>query len=235
MEETKYEIGSGKLTFTEFVVNYAWLIIVFLYWVANKGKDYVHWDKATVYSGLIILLYILSKTVILSLAEKTPKLVANDLYTTTDGTCYTKGDWTIWTLGDIVVSDIWYHKGTKGAIVVHRSAVNRIGKNVVLTATLIRVPFAELPKEARQKISELKLSPPYYLGLIDEEFELAVPEIKVLEEEIRQTNKLNTFLTDLLEGKEDIIEKRVASADRIRSRAVGGIEKIKSILIPPKE
>ena len=58
MEETKYEIGSGKLTFTEFVVNYAWLIIVFLYWVANKGKDYVHWDKATVYSGLIILLYI---------------------------------------------------------------------------------------------------------------------------------------------------------------------------------
>jgi hypothetical protein len=162
-----------------------------------------------------------SENIIRVLRLKSSKLVATNFDSTTDGTYLPCGDYAIFTLGDI--DYMFHYKSNKGCIVVPRDAINKLGKNVVLCVNPTQVYFNELPPEARDKVKEYGIEPPYYLGFVSERQELVEPDVTRLEIELRERNTLLNMLRDIGKGKfetvGDIVEflKRVKEETREKS------------------
>lgn len=215
----------------DYILQYWWVIILFLFWIVyNNRLGEFHWDQATVYViGALIVVYIY-KSSWQWFKFATPKLVANNLHTSTDGTYYNAGNYAIFTIGDVKAGG-FYWKGTDGLVIAPVTSVNKLGHNVVITARVERVPIEELAPEVITVISERNFKGPYYLGLIDEEQELATPDSVYLENENKQRNKENKFLRELI-GKYGIdVENYISRMMRLSDRAKGGITgKVKDLL-----
>lgn len=155
-----------------------------------------------------------SENIVRFLKLKSSKLVATNFDTTTDGSYIPAGDYAIFTLDDI---DYWFHfKSKKGCIVVPRDAINKLGKNVVLTVNPKQVYFNELPPLVRDKIKEYGLEPPYYMGWVSERQELAEPEVTRLQQEIAEQNTLINILRDVGKGKFETVSDLIEFVKRVR-------------------
>lgn len=167
-----------------------------------------------------------SENIIRALKLNSSKLIATNFDSTTDGTYIPAGDYAIFTLGDI---DYMFHmKSKNGCIVVPRDAINKLGKNVVLTVNPFQVYFNELPPVVRDKVKEYGIEPPYYMGFVSERQELVEPETTRLEQELRELNTLLNMLRDIGKGKFETVGDLIEFVKRVKeeTREKSWLEKI---------
>lgn len=163
---------------------------------------------------IMVLSFWESENIVRFLKLKSSKLVATNFDTTTDGSYISCGDYAIFTLGDI---DYWFSwKSRQGCIVVPRDAINKLGKNVVLTVNPKQVYFNELPPLVRDKVKEYGIEPPYYMGWVSERQELVEPEVTRLQQEIAELNSLLNMLKDIGKGKFETVSDLIEFMKRVR-------------------
>jgi len=141
------------------------LVFIFIFY-QQLGRIYP--DKAVTIGIGILFAFSFIRLIPDYFKVRSPKLVTNPFYDTTTGDKLTAGDYTIYRLGGVrtwVVS----REGNAGTVVILKEGDNPVGINRALTPKCEMVSLAELPSEAIRVIKEHNLSPPYYLGLADEE------------------------------------------------------------------
>ena len=175
---------------------------------------------------ITILSFWESENIVRLLQLKSSKLIATNFDTTTDGRYIPAGDYAIFTMGDI---DAYFHyKGKKGALIVPRDAINKLGRHIVCTVNPKEVYFNELPPLVRDKIKEQGIEPPYFMGWVSERMELAEPEVSRLQQEIAEQNTLINILRDVGKGKFETVSDLIEFVKRIReeTREKSWLEKI---------
>lgn len=227
-EENEDEQISYKKSTGQTIISYWWLILAIAFVILFRGRiGLISADTATTYFIGFIFVVFFMKMTWTEFKHRTPKLIYNPYFSTTDGTFSSVGNYGIFRLGSIKAMGI-YVPGNEGALVCPIQSINKIGSSVATTCRVELVRLDELPPETASVITQYNIPAPYLLGFADEEQILNRPEIQTVINELKQRNKENKMLIDVLNGKLGTIENTVAGASRIHDRASGGLsQKIK--------
>ncbi len=154
----------------DFLVGYWWVLILLLAWVLGRrymGSDYTpRADLIFLFAGLMVAV---GKLTFLELKQRTPKICADGVFSTTQGTYSLAGNYAIFRLNEIDCG-IKYPPdwaGGKGAIICPLDAINKRGRSVALQVQAIQTKTNELPIEVQENLLERKIKPPYYMGYCD--------------------------------------------------------------------
>ncbi len=197
-------------------------VLIAIIFFAFYGKETVEIDKAVAIGipfGALILLSLLS---VVYLEHATPKFIANNLHSSTDGHYENAGDYIIVRLGAIDSSG-FHTKGGDGCVVVPRDSVTKVGLNMVSTCAVHKVNSDALPHDAQVKIYQEGIGAPYWLGVFNEEQELNQPDAMKMKHHNEQLNEENTMLRTLLREKGKTIEEVLERLKRMKELTEGGV------------
>jgi hypothetical protein len=235
-----------KKTMRDYLIEYCWLILLVLLAVLMRNRiDPIVINQGKQMAFFIVACGVLAvwcgKSLYITFRNSTPKIVYNYGHSTTDGEIIPAGNFGI--MRPAVKAYQWYFK-LKGAYVAPLDAINKVGPNIFINAKMEKVELDEMPIEVRSAIRELNIPPPYFLGFADEEqyskiidltpltekdpevikyIGISRPDVSYLIDELKKVNKQVALREKILSGDVSVIEKFVAGASRIQSRAKGDI------------
>ncbi len=153
---------------------------------------------------LCLISLVSTETINLTLQKDTPKLIATNFHTTTDGNAIPCGDYSIFTVGDI--DNVVKYKGTEGIFICPTKSINRLGTEICVTINSKLVEKDFLPPTVIEAIEKYNLKAPYRFGLISERQELMEADSSRLQETVKQQNSYITALVETIKGKTKSLE-----------------------------
>jgi hypothetical protein len=211
----------GNLISKEFFIVGGLLSVAFVIFTYGR-MGYVEMDKGLALVFLIMGLMYLARTFEVELKYRSPKFVADNLYSTANwsDTRYI-GKYAIVRLGGINAFGLHFAGGDEGTAVINIDGLDRCGESI---ATKIMVEKAisidELPTEIYNARDELKLTEPLWIGRLSAD-KLKKPEVSRMKHELDETTRQMNMLQDMLDGKMSKIESAVESSQRIVERKQG--------------
>lgn len=185
-EEEDESYGTSKSLLTQY-----WFIILisFFIWIIYRDQGgMIQFIRNDVYlAGFLIGMYLVD-TSIMMLKHKTPKIIANPIFSTIDPNHWrTVGNWVLIKMGAIHAGN-WYTSGNEGVMIVPQTAVIPRGQNIDIAAMVHKVSIEYLPSAIRKVIQEdpKKYRGPYYFGFADQETYDDIPELSAFVEELQQ-------------------------------------------------
>jgi hypothetical protein len=125
--------------------------VVFAYLFADI-LGYMTITVSTFLAATLIACLMMGEFTLMTLRHNTPKLIAHNFHTTTDGNCIDAGHEAIFTMGDI---DYGIKiKGTEGVVIMPSDSVNVLGTQLVTTGVPYLKDFDELSPLVREKLIE---------------------------------------------------------------------------------
>jgi len=206
------------------------LIIIGLLFALLTGRlGEVTYDKALVISMFLFVLAIIVKSAIISLKYFSTRIVWENGHSSTTGFGTDKENWRLYRLGGINKGIV--REGKDGTIIAPITAVNALGRNIAIKVVTTLCPLSELPENVREHVEDYNYPPPYYWGISSEE--QALSELKDIEKlsgmsnptldfilpYIKEINKSNYNLHQLLKGRKRVIQDEVAGTMRTIERA----------------
>lgn len=186
--------------------------ILIIGWLIGDSLGTTTIDTIWLIVGLFVTLFFSEKYVEYELRMETPKLIATNFHTTTDGNFIVAGNYAIFTMGDI--NHHLHIKGRDGTLVVPRDSINPLGKHKALCVVPYIVPIDRLDQTVQAKIKENDLPEPYWLGILSDS-QLVEPKNDRVFKEITEQNGIISMLSDLINGKFGSIEQAIEFSGRI--------------------
>lgn len=101
--------------------------------------------------------------------EKSPKIIADPIWSTTLNDPIKASHWTIDILEEIKFGNIiWRNIFKRGAVISLWKNRNSFGDNVSIYSSHTAVPLTQLPPQVVEKVTSYGIKPPYFFGICDE-------------------------------------------------------------------
>lgn len=179
----------------EFLKKWGIVIAVTAAFIVFRGtQELLTIGTYDLYYFLFIIGFMLAKSSWIYMKHKSPKLICDPLFTTTDGEGKKFGsNYTVFSAGQIRYG--WLHNCKDGTIIVPNSAVVSLGYNVALLCAVQKIEEDEIPFSIREQVlADTDFKPPYYRGYASTVMMRKYSEIGLL---IKENKELNTLAAQL--------------------------------------
>lgn len=205
-----------------------WLLILFLAWLVFNGRyGKVEFDAVSFYIVVFVLLIFFGYGIDMGFKHFSPKVIANPINSTFDGTVDKIGNYGLIRLGGFKAGN-WYHPGNEGTLIAPRTTILPRGMSATVACRVEEVTEDELPDTIRDDVVARMYPKPYYLGYTDEEMFMAVPDLLFTLKENKQLNKRVAFLQKIANMNLKQIEDIVSFITRMKE--AGSRESITALI-----
>ena len=225
---------------SEYIVKYWYILIAATIFFMFKGKwGFFDMDNALYWAGIIGLgggVWGLTWTYF---ENKTPKVIFNYGFSTTDGEIETGiGNYAALQHSIKALGIYWK---LDGMFFFPEDGYSVQGPNINIHCRMEKKEFGRLPNVIRNFITSEKKRPPYWMGYADisqyqdkvnkdGKIDVTKPKIAYIISELEQTNKQNDILTNMMEALRDEVSKTDEWAKILKRKGSTVEEAIKSFM-----